>query len=194
MSEQIAALRADRDAFGHMLLDQLNGDSEGRAPGAAEIIERDDGFVAAGDCRRYFAEYAEWNPVEQEAMPWLAPGRALDLGCGAGRVAPGTAGCRRNGWSIYFWSEATVLAQLIDAVYERGNFKPLEPAKLPEGQRVTLSVEPMALTPEEAEAQLRAWHTVYEGLSDADIAEVEAMALDRSHFFRDRDNRGDITH
>jgi predicted DNA-binding antitoxin AbrB/MazE fold protein len=70
------------------------------------------------------------------------------------------------------------MAELIDAVYEQGTFKPLKPVELPAGQRVTLSVEPMALTPDEAEAQLRAWHAVYEGLSEADIAEVEAMALD----------------
>src|SRR5207302_8613820 len=88
MSDQIAAFPADRDAFGHMLLDQLNGDSEERAPGADEIIEREDGLIfATGECRRYFADYADWDPMEQEAMRWLVPGRALDLGCGAGRVA-----------------------------------------------------------------------------------------------------------
>jgi len=100
-------------------------------------------------------------------------------------------GCRRNGSGLYSWWEATTRAEPIDAVYEQGTFKPLEPVELPEGQRVTLSVEPRALSPAEAEAQLRAWHAVYEGLSEADIAEVEAMALDRSHFFRDRDDQGD---
>jgi len=81
MSEQIAAFRSDRDAFGHMLLDQLNGEPP------VEIIEREDGLIfASGECRRYFAEFPDWNPVEQEAMGWLVPGRALDLGCGAGRV------------------------------------------------------------------------------------------------------------
>ena len=99
MSKQLAAFRADRDAFGHLLLDQLNGDSErGRsgatgagprgAPGAVEIIEREDGLIfSSEECRRYFAEYPDWDPMEQEAMRWLVPGRALDLGCGAGRVA-----------------------------------------------------------------------------------------------------------
>jgi predicted DNA-binding antitoxin AbrB/MazE fold protein len=74
------------------------------------------------------------------------------------------------------------MAELIDAVYEQGMFRPLEPVELPEGQRVTVSVEPGALAPEEAEEQLRAWRTVYEGLSESDISEVEAMALDRGHF------------
>lgn len=84
------------------------------------------------------------------------------------------------------------MAQLIEAVYEQGAFKPLELVELPEGQRVTLSVEPRALTPDEAEAQLRAWHTVYEGLSEEDISEVEGMALDRSHFIRPRDDESGV--
>ena len=81
MSDRMAEFRADRDAFGHMLLDHLKGER------AEEIIEREDGFVAAGDAGRYFAEYSAWRPEEQETMQWLVPGRALDLGCGAGRVA-----------------------------------------------------------------------------------------------------------
>jgi predicted DNA-binding antitoxin AbrB/MazE fold protein len=83
------------------------------------------------------------------------------------------------------------MAELIDAVFEQGTFKPLEPVELPEGQRVTLSVEPSALTLEGAEEQLRAWRAVYEGLSEADISEVEAIALDRTNFFRSRDAEGD---
>ncbi len=82
MSDQMAEFRADRDAFGHMLLDQFNGQE------AVEIIEREDGFIDASiECKQYFSEYQDWNPVEQEAMRWLVPGRLLDLGCGAGRVA-----------------------------------------------------------------------------------------------------------
>ena len=34
-------------------------------------------------------------------------------------------------------------------------------------------------------SELAAWHEVYEGLSEDDIAEVEAMALDRSRFSRE---------
>jgi SAM-dependent methyltransferase len=82
MSNQIAAYRADRDAFGHLLVDHLDG-----KPGL-QIIEREDGLLlSAGGSGRYFAEVAEWAPMEQEAMRWVVPGRALDLGCGAGRVA-----------------------------------------------------------------------------------------------------------
>jgi predicted DNA-binding antitoxin AbrB/MazE fold protein len=79
------------------------------------------------------------------------------------------------------------MANTIEAVYEHGIFKPLEPVELQEGQRVTLSVEPLALTAAEAEAQLRAWQQVYDGLSEHDVREVEAVALDRSSFFRNRD-------
>lgn len=76
------------------------------------------------------------------------------------------------------------MAQTIEAVYEQGVFKPLQPVKLTEGQKVALSLEPMAMTREEAEAQLREWQKVYEGLSEEDIVEVEAIALDRSNFMR----------
>jgi SAM-dependent methyltransferase len=82
MSDSIAEFGADRDAFGHMLLDQFHGQE------TIEIIEREDGFIAlSAEGRRYFSKYQDWHPVEQEAMHWLAPGRVLDLGCSAGRVA-----------------------------------------------------------------------------------------------------------
>ncbi len=76
------------------------------------------------------------------------------------------------------------MARMIEAIYEQGVFKPLQPVQLTEGQKVALSVEPIAMTAAEAEAQLREWQKVYEGLSEEDIAEVEAMALDRSNFMR----------
>lgn len=76
------------------------------------------------------------------------------------------------------------MAQMIEAIYERGVFKPLQPVQLTEGQKAALSVEPMALTRTEAAAHLREWQKVYEGLSEEDIAEIEAIALDRSNFMR----------
>lgn len=75
------------------------------------------------------------------------------------------------------------MGQSIEAVYEHGVFKPLQPVGLAEGQKVSLSVEPSALTPAEAEAKLKEWSKVYDGLSKEDIADVETMALDRSNFF-----------
>jgi hypothetical protein len=65
MSDQIARIRADRDAFGHMLLDQLNGQE------VVAIIARDDGFIdAAAEVKEFFSEYQDWGPFEQEAMSW----------------------------------------------------------------------------------------------------------------------------
>ena len=57
---------------------------EGR--GAQEIMERDDGFIYAGDPSDYFAPFRRWPPVERRVMRYVR-GRVLDVGCGAGRVA-----------------------------------------------------------------------------------------------------------
>lgn len=76
------------------------------------------------------------------------------------------------------------MEQTISAIYERGVFKPQQPVELPEGQEVTLAVT--ALGPSPPEVQLREWQRVYEGLSEEDIAAVEAIALDRSRFFGPR--------
>lgn len=76
------------------------------------------------------------------------------------------------------------MTQTVEAVYEKGVFKPLNPVQIQEGQKVSLLVEPMAMTRQEAEAHLREWQRVYEGLSEEEIAEVEAIALDRSNFMR----------
>lgn len=75
------------------------------------------------------------------------------------------------------------MSQTVDAIYENGVFRPIqaEAVALPSGQRVRISVEV------EAEpAALRLAAHVYEGLSDADIDEIEQIALDRGRFFRFR--------
>lgn len=41
---------------------------------------------------------------------------------------------------------------------------------------------PQALETPSPEQLLAAWQSVYRGLSDADISEVERIALDREHF------------
>src|SRR5687768_16523265 len=71
----------DRDAFGHALLDHLEGRS------GDEVIERDDGYVAvaARGVETYFRSVADWPEQERKALE-LAEGRCLDIGCGAGRV------------------------------------------------------------------------------------------------------------
>lgn len=71
-------LDREQDAFGHALLDHL----EGR--GGAELIERSDGYLdLSAGAAVYFAEPAE----VQAALADRAVGRVLDVGCGAGRYA-----------------------------------------------------------------------------------------------------------
>ncbi len=74
------------------------------------------------------------------------------------------------------------MERILEAVYENGVLTPLESLDLPERQRVTVIIYvPAAEGPDDA---LEAWQQVYEGLSDQDIAEIERITLDRSHFMR----------
>jgi predicted DNA-binding antitoxin AbrB/MazE fold protein len=64
----------------------------------------------------------------------------------------------------------------IEAVYEGGVFKPLVPVELPEGQRVQVTVPLPPLgpaTPKEVEEMMRLAASVFEGLSDEQIDEME---------------------
>jgi len=72
---------------------------------------------------------------------------------------------------------------LLEAIYENGVLKPLQEPNLKEHQRVLLEIrgEP----PSDASTVLRDWQRVYEGLSEDEIAAVEAIALDRDHFLRE---------
>ena len=75
------------------------------------------------------------------------------------------------------------MTRTLEAVYEGGVLKPLEDPGLEEHQRVFLEIR---TEPQEAIAStLEAWQQVYEGLSEQEIAEVEAIALDRGHFSRE---------
>jgi len=74
-------MKRDWDAFGHEILDHMNGLD------ATEIVERDDGYIdVSGGPRAYFAPFSDWMECEREAIGY-ARGRVLDIGCGAGRVA-----------------------------------------------------------------------------------------------------------
>lgn len=74
-------MEASEDAYGQLVLDH----HEGRP--AQEIVERDDGLVAANKGPlTYFAPLRRWPAVERRALRW-ARGRCLDVGVGAGRVA-----------------------------------------------------------------------------------------------------------
>ncbi len=72
--------------------------------------------------------------------------------------------------------------RVVDAIYEQGILKPLKALDLAEHQRVRLTIhEPPAENPDDA---LDAWQGVYDGLTDEDIVQIEALAYDRSHFMR----------
>jgi predicted DNA-binding antitoxin AbrB/MazE fold protein len=74
------------------------------------------------------------------------------------------------------------MTQMIEAIYEDGVLKPLEPVPLEEHQRVTVAIQTIrSLSPDEL---LELAHQVYAGLSDEEIAEIEEIALDRSNFMR----------
>ena len=68
----------------------------------------------------------------------------------------------------------------IDAVYENGTFRPLhrEMLSITEGQRVRITVD------EDGDPEaLRLAMSVFDGLSEDDIKEIEGIALERSSFF-----------
>jgi predicted DNA-binding antitoxin AbrB/MazE fold protein len=71
--------------------------------------------------------------------------------------------------------------ETIEAVYERGGFRPVFPEKLhfADGQKVRLVVERME-TPEEILALAT---EVYEGLSETEVEEIERHAVRRGDFF-----------
>ncbi len=73
-------LKDNQDAFGHGMLDYLNG-----IRGQHEIAEVDNGYIeTSGGPQVYFTTYKEWPSIERKAVRF-ARGRILDIGCGAGR-------------------------------------------------------------------------------------------------------------
>ena len=74
------------------------------------------------------------------------------------------------------------MARAVEAIHENGTLKPLEVLDLPEHQRVRITIhEPIVESPDET---LAAWHQVYDGCGEEEIAQIEAIALDRSRFMR----------
>jgi SAM-dependent methyltransferase len=72
------AIDVGSDAFGHMLLDYLEGAA------GEELIERSDGYIAlSAGAETYFATPSN----EQRQVVQHAVGRVLDVGCGAARFA-----------------------------------------------------------------------------------------------------------
>ena len=77
------------------------------------------------------------------------------------------------------------MTQTIEAVYQNGMFKPLNPVseEIAEGETVKITINDRKLSPDE---MLKLASQVYDGLSEEDINEIERIALDRSSFFGDR--------
>ena len=72
------------DAFGEVL---RACHAAGARPGVVfQIVERDDGHIAASDASLYFAPIEDWPELERRACGEIT-GRILDVGCGAGRHA-----------------------------------------------------------------------------------------------------------
>ena len=75
------------------------------------------------------------------------------------------------------------MTQTIEAIYQNGMFKPLNPISelITEGEKVKLIVEV-----EEVNSIMQLAENFYQGLSEEDIDEIEKIALDRANFFGDR--------
>ncbi len=70
-----------QDGFGREIYDRYMGQT------VQEIAERDDGWVAvSGGPLAYMSQFKDW-PEHQKKAIRLARGRAMDVGCGAGRVS-----------------------------------------------------------------------------------------------------------
>ena len=93
------------------------------------------------------------------------------------------------------------MQETIEAVYEKGIFKPLHPVDLPEGTRVTIAAPATSpqtdeaflqqliadgATPDEAEkilANFRLLWESYDTLTEEQNASLEQARLDQEHFF-----------
>lgn len=69
---------------------------------------------------------------------------------------------------------------VLDAIDEKGAFRPLQtgPVAISESQQVQITVDDGHVT-----NQLQLAASVYEGLSEDEIGEIERIALDRKRFF-----------
>jgi predicted DNA-binding antitoxin AbrB/MazE fold protein len=74
--------------------------------------------------------------------------------------------------------------QKVDAIYEHGTFRLVQPSTMVfhEGQRVRILIE----TEPMADDILALATSVYAGLSEQDISEIETLAQRREPFFGDR--------
>lgn len=72
---------------------------------------------------------------------------------------------------------------IFEAVYQNGVFVPLEPIDLPDTQHVEITFRAISpSSPDSVQKMLAAWHDVFADLPESDVAEIEHIATDRSHF------------
>ncbi len=76
------------------------------------------------------------------------------------------------------------MEQELEVIYRNGTLVPLKPLGLKENQRLKITLHLPAV--KRAADTLAAWQQVYDGLSDAEVSEVEVIALDREHFMPSR--------
>lgn len=77
------AVSNDRDAYGREVWSFLKRSGE-----PCEIVERDDGYItAARSVEGYFAHFRAWPRRQRTAIRYRRGDTALEVGCGAGRVA-----------------------------------------------------------------------------------------------------------
>ena len=74
------------------------------------------------------------------------------------------------------------MVRVVEAIYENGTLKPLGDAG-PSRASACANHDPQA-SGESPDETLEAWHQVYKGCAEEEIAQVEAIALDRSRFMR----------
>jgi predicted DNA-binding antitoxin AbrB/MazE fold protein len=73
------------------------------------------------------------------------------------------------------------MRETLDAVYQKGVFKPARRPNLPEGKKVRITVEPEPSRPKEDLLALAA--AILEGLSERELEQFRGIALDRRDFF-----------
>ena len=75
------------------------------------------------------------------------------------------------------------MSQVIDAIYEEGVLKPLEPLNLKEHARVRIQISMEEELRQRAEEILALARASCEGLSEEELAIMESAKLDGTHFF-----------
>jgi len=76
------------------------------------------------------------------------------------------------------------MTKTVEAIYRNGVLEPLEALDIPEEKKVQITIETDSTVPENSILALA--RKVYDGLSPGEIADIEAIALDRKNFFRER--------